>query len=190
MWVPEDYGPHLKLIPLRRSYPSATIVTVDDDVLYRNDLVHSLTQAAAKHPGTIVGNRGWTIAWSTHGPAPYFSWPESGKAGPRTSSDDLFLTGVGGVLYPPGEPRGDAILDADAAVRVAPTADDVWFWAASVAAGTPRFCTGAPYGQSNGLDGLSPALLDTNRTENDAQIARALRHFELEEWARARGIPA
>jgi hypothetical protein len=35
MWVAEDLRSYKKLIPVREAYPDATIVTVDDDVLYK-----------------------------------------------------------------------------------------------------------------------------------------------------------
>ena len=44
-------------------------------------------------------------------------------------------TGVGGVLYPPHS-LDESMLDAGLFTRIAPTADDIWFWAAAVAKGT------------------------------------------------------
>lgn len=186
LWTESDIGPHMKILPTRLAYPEATIVTADDDFLYDRDMLARLVAVAADLPATIVGHRGWTAQWGPDGPEPYFTWMQNGRANPQTHPDRVFLTGVGGVLYPPDCPPDRLLLDPENAMRVTPTADDVWLWASSIAGGTPRYCTGQPFGRTNGLDGLSPALLDTNRTANDVQIAAAVEHFGIEDWFRDR----
>lgn len=44
-------------------------------------------------------------------------------------------TGVGGVLYPPNA-LDTSMLDANLFMKLAPTNDDIWFWAAAVSKGT------------------------------------------------------
>ena len=44
-------------------------------------------------------------------------------------------TGVGGVLYPPHS-LDEKMLDPSLFMALAPTVDDVWFWAAAVSKGT------------------------------------------------------
>ena len=43
---------------------------------------------------------------------------------------------MAGVLYPPHALKAD-MLDVELFTRLAPTVDDIWFWAACVAQGTP-----------------------------------------------------
>ena len=45
-------------------------------------------------------------------------------------------TGVGGVLYPPHSLKQD-MMDVELFTALAPTTDDIWFWAAGVANGYP-----------------------------------------------------
>ena len=45
-------------------------------------------------------------------------------------------TGVGGVLYPPHSLNED-MLDVELFSKIAPTTDDIWFWAAAVKNGFP-----------------------------------------------------
>ena len=185
----ENLRSHNKFLPARMAHPHATIITVDDDVLYEAETVERLVRSAAEHPNTIVGHRGWRVQWDERGPTPYFQWMRHGRADPSTHTDRVFLTGVGGILYPPGLPADEHLLDPLAAVRLTPTADDVWFWAASIASRTPRHCTGFAYGRSSGLEGMSRALLDTNRSANDVQIAAAIEHFGLTAWFEERHQP-
>ena len=70
-------------------------------------------------------------------------------------------TGVGGVLYPPHALRPD-MLDADLFTAIAPTTDDIWFWAAAVANGIP--VVPVPFGRNKprGLD--KPGELSLKKT--------------------------
>jgi hypothetical protein len=45
-------------------------------------------------------------------------------------------TGVGGVLYPPHSLKAD-MMDVELFTQIAPTTDDIWFWAAAVANNIP-----------------------------------------------------
>ena len=54
-------------------------------------------------------------------------------------------TGVGGVLYPPGSLK-EEMLEPSLFLSIAPTADDLWFWAATVANG--RMVVPVPFGSS------------------------------------------
>ena len=172
-WVTDNLKSFNKLLPARRAHPDATIVTVDDDVLYEPDLLRTLSEASDERPGWIVGNRGWDPIRDaiSGGYRPYREWMQAGRAGPDSDPDEVFLTGVGGILYPPGCVDDELLLDAKLAMSLAPTADDVWFWAVEQASGSRRFCTGCPYGRPNGLEGLGPSLFVHNKSANDAQIA-------------------
>ena len=54
-------------------------------------------------------------------------------------------TGVGGVLYPPHS-LDESMLDPEVFMKLAPTTDDVWFWAAAVSKGT--YVIPVPFGKS------------------------------------------
>jgi hypothetical protein len=60
-------------------------------------------------------------------------------------------TGVGGVLYPP-RALDASMLDPSLFMAMAPTVDDVWFWAAAVARGT--YVVPVPWGPHNKPRGL------------------------------------
>lgn len=90
------------------------------------------------------------------------------------------LFGVGGVLYPPDVPPSGLLLDEATAVRLAPLADDVWFWACAVASATPTLCICDDRSTDNGVEGLSPTLYASNLTGNDRQIAAVVEHLGLE----------
>ena len=178
-WIDSNIGSYGKLVPARQHFPSATIITVDDDVLYASDMLDRLLAASSDRPGWIVGHRGWNPIRSMDGYQPYVDWMRAGYASPESDTDEVFLTGVGGVLYPPNALDADLLVDIELALQLAPKADDVWFWAVARISGTKRYCTGETYGETNGLEQIGPSLFFHNRAENDMQIAATVHHLGL-----------
>jgi hypothetical protein len=176
LWVPHDSGSFDKLVPTRRAYPDAVIVTVDDDARYAPWVVARLLDHAQRNPGTVVGHRGWEIEHDDGGLAPYVQWL---PAGPDTPAPRVFLTGVGGVLYPPDVLPTALLTDVELARRLCPTNDDVWFWAVATVAGVPAQCLGSESFSSIRRMAGTPRLELVNRSGGlfDAQIARVIEHF-------------
>lgn len=120
-----NYRSYVKFIPAFERYPNAIIVTADDDMYYRKSWLSELVAAHEKHPSSIIGHRGLEVR-RVNGEefTPYKSWP---KATVKTSSSDLLLTGVGGVLYPPGS-LNKRVLDMDLAMKLSANNDDIWLF--------------------------------------------------------------
>ena len=168
----------VKLIPALEAFPDAVVVTADDDIFYPATWLERLLDAHARHPGTVVAARARRIRPG----ASYLDWPVAETAsGPVLGT--LFPTGVGGVLYPPRtfDPR---VSDMVLAKRLAPTNDDIWFWAMAALHGSRvcvhpdampvlRFVNAArEAGRTD--DGR---LLELNKTANDTQFASVLAAF-------------
>lgn len=116
-----------KLIPTLRNNPEAVIVTIDDDLIYKFDLLEKLVNAYNCNPNQVYANRVHRIALDKDGfPLPYNSW-EWGHS-KEGSSKLNFLTGVGGVLYPP-YCFPQEVFNEEAFTTLCPAADDVWFYA-------------------------------------------------------------
>lgn len=81
-------------------YPEAVIITIDDDAEYPETFVEESIKAYENYPNVINAYRCHRIKKFFNTLAPYKLWEfETTIEGP---SDDLFFTGVGGVIYPPG----------------------------------------------------------------------------------------
>lgn len=129
-----DLRSYLKLIPALADFPEAVIVTVDDDIDYHPDMLRDLLAMYATNPRAIWAHRVRHIKLGK----PYDRWTKyrwyhflfkrihGGFAN--------LQTGVGGVLYPPHSLRKD-MLDAELFTKLAPSCDDIWFWAAAVLGG-------------------------------------------------------
>lgn len=131
-----DIRSYRKLIPALQDFPDAIIVTVDDDVAYDRDMLRQLLDLHAQMPEVILAHRAKEIKPGK----PYRRWKKYRWYHflcKRIHRSYLNIqTGVGGVLYPPHSLRAD-MMDERRFTTIAPTTDDIWFWAAGVANGRP-----------------------------------------------------
>ena len=126
----KDIRSFTKLIPALKEYPDDIIITVDDDIFYCPDTVEKLYESYLKNPEYIHCLRAHKVEFSSKGEIlSYNKWKKCIKTSEPSYSN--FLTGVGGVLYPP-HIFDDRIFDEKLFMKLAPRADDVWFWAMSV----------------------------------------------------------
>lgn len=108
-------------------YPDATIITIDDDVIYMEDLVEKLLNAYISNPRHIYANRVHRIRLDDNGkPVRYNDW--FWNKGTSLPSSLNFFTGVGGVLYP-AHCFNQEIFNEDVFMNLCPHADDIWFYA-------------------------------------------------------------
>ena len=128
----ENIRSYTKLIPALKDFPNDIIVTVDDDNFYHKNMLRNLLRRHKQYPNAIVAHRIKRIELGV----PYRKWKKFRKFSflisdmrPKFSN---MQTGVGGVLYPPNALKMD-MLDPNLFMEMAPTTDDVWFWAAAVA---------------------------------------------------------
>ena len=126
---------YTKLIPALSDFPNDIIVTIDDDIIYHKSMLKKLLIMHKIFPKAVIGHRIRCIKIGV----PYKKWKRykyhrffTNGFRPKYSN---FQTGVGGVLYPPNCLKKE-MLDSSIYMKIAPTVDDVWFWAAAVANGT------------------------------------------------------
>lgn len=139
IWTDKNTKSYKKLLPVREKYPDSFIITVDDDIIYESSRIEKLINGAKDNPRSVVGCRGKEIIFDGNDFNPYMTWP---LAGPSTPTNKTMLTGIGGILYPPGLIGEEMLLDIDAAERFAPMADDIWFWASTICSDVPVKCLG------------------------------------------------
>ena len=131
-----DIRSYRKLVPALRDFPEAVIVTVDDDVAYHRHMLRDLLRLHEQVPNAVLAHRAKRMKPGR----PYRTWSKyrwySFVLKRIHSGYRNIQTGVGGVLYPPHALKTE-MLDVELFTAIAPTTDDIWFWAAAVANGTP-----------------------------------------------------
>lgn len=177
LWTDTNGRSFDKLLPVRKAFPNATIITVDDDKYFPRTLVCKLLDAHALNPGHIIGARGWRVLPDTHTGEVHFGtgWIRSE---PGDTGSGLHVPGGNGCLYPPGS-LDSVVDDLDLAQRLCPTTDDIWFWVAAHRAGTPVYCLGLPAHRPIGSQRDTPALSDVNSQREQEQFQSVLQHFGI-----------
>lgn len=181
----QDRKPYTKFIYALAEYPDSFIVTADDDIYYPEDWLEKLWKTHEAHPDCILAHRAHRIKMNPDGSLlSYQKWGFT-KGLPEPSFLN-FLTGVGGVLYPPRCLHEDA-GNAEKFVRLSEFADDIWFWACAVRKGTKICCVpdGYPKPVFVNIDRElrltnAPTLAMKNNTEknaNDVQLKNVLTEY-------------
>lgn len=128
----KDINSYTKIIYALKNFPNAVIVTADDDVYYHADWLKKLYYSYISHPKDIQVHRAHRIKMSGQKIAPYDTWTR------HVNEEDArytnFLTGVGGVLYPPSCFTKE-VLREDIFLKNSPYADDVWLWVMALLSG-------------------------------------------------------
>lgn len=127
----EDIRSYKKVIPALKEFPNAFIVTVDDDTYYWNSWLRELIENYQTDKSEIIGHRGHLIRCSSSGQLlPYNNWVYEGALSHPSPLN--FLTGVGGVMYPPNVLHED-VKNQKLFMELCPHADDVWlYWMARI----------------------------------------------------------
>ena len=122
----DDIRSYKKLIPALKSFPDNVIITVDDDLYYNPHTIEWLIDAYKKSDKhSVIGTWAYPAKVSEGKYLPYSSWKEKDDG---QITHEYSLIGCGGILYPP-HIFDDEILKQELFMKMAPTADDLWFWA-------------------------------------------------------------
>lgn len=172
-----NIGPYRKLLPYlhARWGESRLVATADDDTIYPPNWLSDLARSHALH-GCPVAYRGHRICLSDDGYASYRSWMKSII---EVNPGMLILpTGKDGVLYDTAF-FPISVLNVDEALRLSPTADDLWFRWNLAMNGIPVFIMNSDYSDSfEETDYETSLYLNYNRAgNNDRAIARLEAHF-------------
>jgi len=95
-----DLRSHLKYFEVMKKYRDYAIITIDDDIIYSEDLIESLYKSYVKIPYCVHARRVHKIIKEGDKIIPYNKWIFQYKKELRPSFE-LLPTNVGGVLYPP-----------------------------------------------------------------------------------------
>ncbi|MDE6316463.1 MAG: glycosyltransferase [Muribaculaceae bacterium] len=175
-----SYG---KLIPALKEFPDDVIVTIDDDIRYHRHMLRDLVKLHKKLPEAIIAHRVRRLRPDE----PYSKWRKYKWHDfifrRHHFSHHAMQTGAGGVLYPPHS-LDATMLDPTLFLELAPTTDDIWFWAAAVANGT--YVVPLPNGKSALTEVGKPRELSLKTTNlrpgddrNRQALDRIFRHFPL-----------
>jgi hypothetical protein len=121
----QNLKPHKKYYYALQRYPEANVITVDDDLVYPQDMIADLLNANKMYPNAVCARRVHKITFNKSGNInPYVLWKKEWKKN-KQPSNCLLGTGCGGILYPP-QVVDKRAFDADAIINCCLEADDIW----------------------------------------------------------------
>lgn len=169
-------GSYRKLIPYLQAHwgQSRLVATADDDTIYPPDWLSRLAAAHARY-GCQIAYRGHQILCDGTGFAPYQDWMRSPL---RENPGRMILpTGKDGILYDTATfPVG--VLNLADALRLAPTADDLWFRWHLAMQDIPVHVANLDYTRNFADAGQYRSLYVTfNRTGRNDRAILALDHY-------------
>ena len=121
----KDIGSYTKAIYAFKEFKNSIIVTADDDIYYPKDWLAKLYYSYIANPKDISVHRAHRVKIEESQIAPYETWTKQIEE--ENARFDNFLTGVGGVLYPPNCFSKEVLRD-DIFLTKCQYADDIWFW--------------------------------------------------------------
>jgi hypothetical protein len=182
----KDIRSYTKLIPALREYPDDVIVTADDDIFYPNNWFELLISSYEQDYTIVHCHRAHKITLTPNGDlCSYNDWKGAVEYEETTTSYKNFMTGVGGVLYPPHTLHPD-VTNESRFMKLAPSADDVWFWAMAVMNGTKigvvknniaRTLPNYPIEYDDIFNPGGLMTINVSQNYNDVQIKQVLKHY-------------
>ena len=124
-----DTRSYKKLLPILETNWNDVIITCDDDVFYPRDWLKYLLISYKAHPNEIHSSMITRLCKKND----CFDELAEEFIPDDTNRSSFFnkVLGAGGVLYPP-DSLNKEVLNIEAAQKLAPTSDDIWFWGMAV----------------------------------------------------------
>lgn len=178
----QDIKSYKKLIPSLISFPDDVIITVDDDVYYRKNVIEKLIKCHRENPGKVICNDAHFPNFSEMGE--FLSYNKWNYDVFGMDNKFVFPVGVGGCLYKKEYLYKDVCNDS-LFMKLAPRADDIWFYFMALLNGTGHIVL--PYIENIfiPLDNFyqlmhkDSNLSNSNYREslNDVQIQAIVKHY-------------
>jgi len=179
----KDIRSYTKLVPSLRKFPDAAIITIDDDLIYNYDVLEHLIVAYQQEPQYIYCHRMHKMMLDEKGNIlPYFSWEWESQN--KTASHLNFPTGVGAVLYPPHS-LSPEVTDEKTFLNICKYADDVWFKAMALKAGTKSKLVyssnphGNDYVVNENVQDMGLFNINGGKNLNDTQLKAVFDKYDL-----------
>ena len=174
----KDIKSYTKIIYALKEFNNSIIVTADDDIYYPKDWLEKLYESYIVNPEDIQVHRAHRADLNK----PYEMWQKHVEE--EKASFDNFLTGVGGVLYPPNCFTREVYRE-DLFLKYAPNADDIWLWIMALLSNRKirvvknhiHFLKVIDYLGQIGLKFKQKLYLKNYRGENDKQLQALIKLY-------------
>lgn len=179
-YVPDNLGPHKKLLYALQQFRDANVITVDDDVVYESRLIEKLMNAHKEHPECVCCVMAHEITLKDGLPDVYDNW-NGGAIGKSGKSDYFCAVGAGGVLYPPNCFDSE-YFDVSLIKELALSADDLWLKMTELRLGIPVYKIAPHYKIPYTIGGSQKVALgkiNNGQKKNDIVMRKLCDHYNI-----------
>lgn len=179
LWCDIDYRSYKKIIPTLSEFPNDIIITIDDDLIYDEQLIERLYDSYKSNPNSISAARVHRITFAGDVIAPYEKWTkEDGRKVGEPRFDLLATTGAG-TLFPahilPEETKNWEVIG-----EMCPCADDIWIKIMATINDVPVVAIQENQKIQYIANSQEESLWSVNITQNDVQLKKLLAHYNEE----------
>lgn len=121
----EDFRSHKKYYYTLNEYPRDILITVDDDIFYRTDMISVLLSYHYRYPGYVIANFAFKMKYFNRELLPYNCWVNNNDIYNEIRGYDVFFGSGGGTLFPRNS-LNEMAYSSDDFMQLCPFADDVW----------------------------------------------------------------
>jgi len=175
----DDLRPHKKYYYTMQEFPDDIVITIDDDIVYRSDMVEVLMRSYQKNPKAVSALRAHKMLFDDEGSIrPYKEWIMEYPAPLMTPRMDLVATGAGGVLYPPHCMHKE-LFNKEVIIKSCLHADDMWLKVMQMMAGTPTALADKqlPLKYVHGTQESALWRSNVDNDENDEQLQNIFKEY-------------
>ncbi|MCR4585254.1 MAG: glycosyltransferase [Lachnospiraceae bacterium] len=178
----EDLGPHTKYYHAFREYKNDLIITVDDDIIYHENMTEELYRTYLKNKNCVIARRVNKMRFDHNRKLlKYTDWIWEYRDA-KEAAFDLLATGVGGVLYPP-ELISEIQRDDKAFLKACPMADDIWLKFCELSKDIKVCAVEASAYYLDVINSktqkISLSSVNVDRGKNDEQIKACIEYFGM-----------
>ncbi len=178
----KDMRSHKKYLYAMQEYPDDIIITVDDDIFYREDMIEELYNKYKKSKGCIIAYRCHRILLNKDGDIDNYSKWDYCSKGYYKAAYDLCATSGGGTLFPPNC-LDKRCFNEDNIKKLCPTADDLWLKVHSLLKNTKTVKVNPYFTEMISIYGTNKtglANLNVLENENDRQIKKIIKFYNID----------
>lgn len=176
-FVDGDILSHKKYYYAMKVFPDDLIITIDDDIFYKDNLLETMIKYHSENPLNIIVFYCKNIKRENNELCEYSSWVTTKEV--KESISELFFGSGGGTLFPPHSLYDD-LLKVDLFLKLTPMADDIWLNTMSRLNKTPIYYV------LNNYNTILPIMFKRNKTlakhnvndnMNDVQLANVRNYY-------------
>lgn len=177
-FVDNNYNSHKKYIYTLTDFADDFLLTIDDDIFYRSNMIEQLYKTSLLFPFAVIAQYCTQIKWKDDKELIQYSlWPKIEEE--KDAGFDVFFGSGGGAIFPPHSLHPD-VVNSKLFNDLCPTADDIWLNAMCRLNNTKvKYIQGtSSFLPVLNFNDTALSLINNDMNQNDIQIQRTRDYYK------------